>query len=212
MSSNSALLCRMDGGAATCIYKPTAFERPLHDFPDGTLGRRETAAYLLSEAAGLGIVPPTVLRDGPFGEGAVQLWVKTDEAIDPIELVETDDPRLRPIAIFDAVANNADRKIGHLLPLASGNVLGVDHGICFHVEPKLRTVLWAWRGERFTEWELKLLATIRQALDGSLGSELGSLLTETEVVAARDRAARLAADGRFPQPDPDRPAIPWPPY
>ncbi|HLA16623.1 MAG TPA: SCO1664 family protein [Candidatus Limnocylindrales bacterium] len=212
VSSNSALLCRLDGDAAVCIYKPTSFERPLHDFSDGTLGRRETAAYLVSDSAGLGIVPPTILRDGPFGEGAVQLWVTPDEAIDPIELVETDDPRLRPIALFDAVVNNADRKIGHLLPLSSGAILGVDHGICFHAEPKLRTVLWAWRGERFTEAESKLLAVIGGALDGALGVELGELLSEDEVAATRDRVARLMADGRFPQPDPDRPAIPWPPY
>ncbi len=211
VSSNSALLCRI-GGEAVCIYKPVAFERPLYDFPDGTLGRRESAAYVLSETAGLGIVPPTVLRDGPFGEGAVQLWVEPDETIDPIELVQTDDPRLRPIALFDAVANNADRKIGHLLPLSSGHVLGVDHGICFHVEPKLRTVLWAWRGERFSPDEKALLVTIRRALDGRLGTQLGALLSAEEVAATRDRVAGLIGEGRYPQPDPDRPAIPWPPY
>jgi hypothetical protein len=211
VSSNSALLCRI-GGEAVCIYKPTAFERPLHDFPDGTLGHRETAAFALSDAVGLGIVPPTVLRDGPFGPGAVQLWVDPDESVDPLELVETDDPRLRPIAIFDAVANNADRKIGHLLPLPSGTVMGVDHGICFHVEPKLRTVLWAWRGEPFEAAERSLLETFRDAIAGPLADRLGSLLSTAEVVAIGERIDALRATGRFPMPAPDRPAVPWPPY
>jgi hypothetical protein len=211
VSSNSALLCRI-GHDAICIYKPTAFERPLHDFPDSTLGRRETAAWLLSDATGLDIVPPTVMRDGPFGEGAVQLWVEPDESADPIELVGSDDDRLRPIALFDAVANNADRKIGHLLPLADGRVMGVDHGICFHVEPKLRTVLWAWRGQRFRADERRLLGSIRKALDGALGVRLAPLLAESEVDATRERIEGLLASGRFPEPDPDRPAIPWPPY
>lgn len=194
------------------IYKPIAFERPLHDFPTGTLAHRETAAFALSSALDLGIVPPTLLRDGPFGEGAVQLWVEPDETVDPIDLVEHDDPRLRTIALFDAVANNADRKIGHLLPMTSGAIVGVDHGICFHVEPKLRTVLWAWRGERFSDAEVALLGRIGVALEGPLVTELGSLLEPAEVAAIGERTARLAATGRFPQPDPDRPAIPWPPY
>jgi hypothetical protein len=211
VSSNSALLCRI-GGEAICIYKPIAFERPLHDFPDGTLGHRETAAWVLSEALGLDIVPPTVLRDGPFGVGAVQLWVEPDEEADPIAMVEADDPRLRPIALFDAIANNADRKVGHLLPLEGGHVMGVDHGICFHVEPKLRTVLWAWRGERFRPAERRVLESVRDALDEQLGTDMATLLAADEVEAIADRVEGLLATGRFPQPDPDRPAIPWPPY
>jgi uncharacterized repeat protein (TIGR03843 family) len=166
----------------------------------------------LSEAIGLDIVPPTILRDGPFGEGAVQLWVDADEAVDPIELVEADDPRLRPIAVFDAIVNNADRKIGHLLPLPDGAIVGVDHGICFHVEPKLRTVLWAWRGERFNDAEMVLLDRVVDSLDGELAAQLQALLSEAELAATRDRAVRLLERGCFPQPDPDRPAIPWPPY
>jgi len=129
------------------VYKPTAGERPLDDFPDGTLSRREVAAYLVSEATGWGIVPPTVLRDGPFGEGALQAWVDVDEAVDMVGMVFGDDPRLRRIAVFDAAVNNADRKGGHLLPLPDGHVYGVDHGVCFHAEDKLRTLLWGWRGQ-----------------------------------------------------------------
>jgi hypothetical protein len=211
VSSNSALLCRI-GGEAVCIYKTTAFERPLYDFPDRTLGQRETAAWLLSEAVGLDIVPPTVMRDGPFGEGAVQLWVEPDDAADPIAMVESDDPRLRPVALFDAIVNNADRKIGHLLPRADGHVMGVDHGICFHVEPKLRTVLWAWRGERFRPAERRVLEAARDALAGQLGADLTPLLAADEIAAIGERVESLLASGRFPQPDPDRPAIPWPPY
>ncbi|HYM84195.1 MAG TPA: SCO1664 family protein [Candidatus Dormibacteraeota bacterium] len=197
---------------APCVYKPVAGERPLWDFPDGTLARREVAAHVLSEAGGWGIVPPTVLRDGPFGPGMVQLWIRPDDAIDAVALVVEGDERLRPIAIFDAVANNADRKIGHLLPMPDGHVLGVDHGICFHVESKLRTVLWQWRGTPLTDAELATLHRLRAELDGPLGEELLSLLSPAEVRALGRRLRRLAADGCFPQPDPDRPAIPWPPY
>ena len=131
---------------AACVYKPIRGERPLWDFPDGTLAHREVAAYLVSVATGWDVVPPTVLRDGPFGVGMVQLWIDTDETVDLGRLVQTDDPALRRMAIFDAVVNNADRKGGHLLPVESGHVFGVDHGVCFAVEPKLRTVLWGWRG------------------------------------------------------------------
>ena len=132
---------------ATCVYKPVRGERPLDDFPDGTLGRREVAAHTLSEATGWGIVPPTVLREGPFGEGMVQLWIDVDPAVDPWELVQASDPALRSMAVFDAVVNNADRKVGHILP-TGGHLYGVDHGICFSDEPKLRTVLWNWRGRK----------------------------------------------------------------
>ncbi len=197
---------------APVVYKPVAGERPLWDFPDGTLAHREVAAFLLSEATGWRIVPPTVFRDGPFGPGMVQLWVEADPSVDRVALVVGADPRLRPIALFDVVANNADRKVGHLLPTRGGAIVGVDHGICFHVEPKLRTVLWAWRGQPLTPEEQARLTRLRELLDGGLARDLGAHLAPAEVVALRRRVERLLREPCFPEPDPDRPAIPWPPY
>jgi len=197
-------------GAA--IYKPVRGERPLWDFPDGTLAGREMAAFLVSEASGWGIVPPTVLRDGPFGAGMVQLWMEVDESVDPVALVNDADVRLRRIAVFDAVVNNADRKVGHLLPIGDGSILGVDHGVCFHRDPKLRTVLWAWRGKKLRAAEAAVVERLEAELAGDLGAALGAHLTRAEVEATRKRAQRLLRTGRFPQPSPDWPAIPWPPY
>jgi uncharacterized repeat protein (TIGR03843 family) len=194
------------------IYKPVAGERPLDDFPDGTLARREVAAWHVSEATGWAIVPPTVLRDGPFGEGAVQLWIDVDETVDVVALVIDDDPRLRRIALFDAMVNNTDRKGGHLLPIPGGHVFGVDHGVCFSPVPKLRTVLWGWRGERLDESELEVVAGVRVALRGDLGARLGELLDLTEVAATARRVDRLLDSRRFPRPSPTWPAVPWPPF
>ena len=201
-----------DAAPLACVYKPVRGERPLDDFPDGTLAAREVAAYELSQATGWAIVPPTVLRDGPFGPGMVQAWLEPDRGIDPVDLIRSGDAALRRMALFDAVANNADRKVGHLLPMADGHVYGVDHGICFAAEPKLRTVLWNWRGERLSAGERRVLADLEAALDGALGRQLRELLAPEEVAATRARIARLRRSGRFPQPDPDRPAVPWPPY
>jgi uncharacterized repeat protein (TIGR03843 family) len=229
-SSNNAMVgtisTRVDGSAggdaarpgrnadapAPCVYKPIRGERPLWDFPDGTLAAREVAAFELSEATPWAIAPPTVLREGRFGRGMVQLWLEPDPTVDRVAMVVDGDPRLRAVALFDAVANNADRKIGHLLPQADGHVFGVDHGICFHEEPKLRTVLWRWQGEPIRDDERGVLAALRAALDGRLASRLSELLTRDEVEATRSRLDALLADGCFPRPDPDRPAIPWPPY
>ena len=195
------------------VYKPTIGERPLDDFPDGTLSRREVAAWHVSEALGWGIVPPTVLRDGPFGEGMVQQFVELDESVDVVALVVGDDARLRRIAVFDAAVNNTDRKGGHLLPVDGGrHVFGVDHGVCFSAEPKLRTVLWGWRGERFEPDERDGLARLAAALESGLGADLGTLLSRTEVDATRRRVERLLATGRFPFPSPTWPAVPWPPF
>jgi uncharacterized repeat protein (TIGR03843 family) len=218
-SSNFALYCTITRCCpdpepdlvATCVYKPVRGERPLDDFPDHTLARREVAAHVLSAATGWGIVPPTVLRDGPAGEGMVQLWIDVDEAIDPWELVQRSDPTLRSMAVFDAIANNADRKVGHILP-ADGHLYGVDHGICFSDEPKLRTVLWGWRGRRLADEEVGVLEQVRDGLQGDLGFELGTLLAPSEVRATSDRVEDLLRTRRFPRPDPDRPAIPWPPF
>ena len=219
-SSNNAMLCVVrrpatDRGAplleAACIYKPVIGERPLGDFPDATLSRREVAAFVTSEATGWGIVPPTVLRDGPFGEGMVQLWIRPDPEIDPVELVLGNDERLRRIAVFDAAVNNTDRKAGHLLPVPGGHVYGVDHGVTFSPIPKLRTVLWAWRGEPFEPGEREVLEALRAGLDEELGFRLRGLLDPIEVRATARRLDALLAAGVFPQPDPRRPALPWPP-
>jgi uncharacterized repeat protein (TIGR03843 family) len=226
-ASNATFLCRVSTAVADdldtwpeddrppsllCVYKPVRGERPLVDFPAGTLARRERAAYLLSEATGWGIVPRTVLRDGPFGEGCVQEWLEIDESVDVVGLVVGADPRLRPICVFDVIANNADRKGGHLLALADGRVMGVDHGVCFATDDKLRTVLWSWRGQALSSDEMEVVERVRDSLDGALGVALGELLTRDEVAATRLRAAALGKSGRFPQPDPFRPALPWPPF
>jgi hypothetical protein len=195
------------------VYKPTAGERPLDDFPDATLSRREVAAFLASEATGWGIVPPTVLRDGPFGEGAVQAWIDLDPTIDVVAMVIEDDARLRRIAVFDAAVNNTDRKGGHLLPVDSGgHVFGVDHGVTFSTVPKLRTVLWGWRGEPFNDEEVAGLRRLADALRDDLARDLGALLSRAEVAATRRRVDALLETRRFPYPRPDWPAIPWPPF
>jgi uncharacterized repeat protein (TIGR03843 family) len=218
-SSNNALLCvatKPGAGShpdleAACVYKPTLGERPLDDFPDRTLSRREVAAYATSQATGWNIVPPTVLREGPYGEGMLQLWIQVDETVDPVGLVVESDARLRRIAVFDAAVNNTDRKAGHLLPVAGGHVYGVDHGVTFSPVPKLRTVLWNWRGEPFSAEETAVLAALRAGVDGGLGATLRTLLDPIEVTATARRIDRLLNGGVFPQPDPRRPALPWPP-
>jgi hypothetical protein len=194
------------------IYKPIAGERPLDDFPDETLSRREVAAFLVSEAIGWSIVPPTVLRDGPFGEGALQLWIDADDSVDVVGMVVGDDPRLRRIAVFDAVVNNTDRKGGHLLPVTGGHIYGVDHGVTFSTVPKLRTVLWAWRGQSLALDELDGLARLAAELRGELARDLAGLLSRGEIAATRRRVDGLLESRRFPLPRPDWPAIPWPPF
>jgi hypothetical protein len=232
-SSNNAMVVRVWPGAAPptpdvagrpiedddllAVWKPTIGERPLFDFPIGTLTRREVAAYLVSEAMGWGIVPPTVLRDGPYGEGMLQAWIDADPDADVVAMVNDDDPRLRRIVTFDAVVNNTDRKAGHLLPLRDGHLHAVDHGVTFSTEPKLRTVLWAWEGEPFEADELAALGRVRDALGrggipGPLAVALAELLSLEEIEATRARVAELLETGRFPGPNPDWPAIPWPPY
>jgi hypothetical protein len=213
-ASNLTFLCTIGDGAlsAGCVYKPVRGERPLDDFPPRTLANRERAAYLLSEAMGWRIVPPTVLRDGPLGPGMAQLWVDADPAADVLAMVLRPDERLRRICVFDVLANNADRKGTHLLPLPEGHVQGVDHGVCFAQAPKLRTVLWGWRGEALEQEELDVVRTVRDAVEGWLGAELRDLLSLAEIGAIGRRAEGLLRAGRFPLPDPDRPALPWPPF
>ncbi len=213
-ASNATLFCTAtaDGVSAACVYKPVRGERPLWDFPDGTLAGREVSAYLVSESTGWDVVPPTVLREGPFGPGMCQLWVDVDERVDLADLARSDHPDLRRMAVFDAVVNNADRKGGHLLPREDGRVQGVDHGICFSPEDKLRTLLWQWRGLALPDEAVEVLSRLRAELEGPLASALGELLTRREVRRTVARVDRLLATGRHPEPSGEWPAIPWPPF
>ncbi|MFE7358595.1 SCO1664 family protein [Streptomyces sp. NPDC057543] len=249
-ASNAVLYCTVahDGDEVTCVYKPVAGERPLWDFPDGTLARREVAAYEISEATGWGLVPPTVLRDGPYGEGMCQLWVEAapqdDESspdglppllalVDDEEpgegwkavalaevgegrtalLVHADDPRLRRLAVLDAVINNGDRKGGHLLPAPGGRLYGIDHGVTFNAEDKLRTLLWGWAGEPLTAEAVEVVDRLDAELapGTSLATRLAELITAAEIEALRGRVAGLRASGRHPEPSGEWPSIPWPP-
>ncbi len=212
-ASNVTLLAEIntDDEIAECVYKPVAGERPLWDFPDGTLAGREVATYLVSAATGWRVVPPTVLRDGPFGSGMVQLWVDGDPAVDLIELARSDRAALRRMAVLDAVVNNADRKGGHLIPMPDGHVYGVDHGICFSTEPKLRTLLWRWAGRPLTEEAVEVLSSLSTDLEGDLGAALEEHLTVSEVRQTHRRVAALLRTGKHPEPSGDWPALPWPP-
>jgi uncharacterized repeat protein (TIGR03843 family) len=229
------------------IYKPAVTERPLWDFPDGTLAHREVAAYAVSEAGGWGLVPPTILREGPAGHGSFQQWIESpvategeadaallailppDEVADgwlpvldaqgpagePVVVAHADRPDLASAAVFDAVVNNADRKGSHLLLDAAGHLWGFDHGVTFHSEPKLRTLLWGWAGRSLPESDLARLESVHQALsdaDSELSRQLTSLLLADEVAALRHRVVALLDSGRFPRPRDEGPAIPWPPW
>jgi hypothetical protein len=213
-ASNATLYCAVssDGVTAACVYKPIAGERPLWDFPDGTLAERELAAYLVSAATGWDVVPPTVMRDGPFGPGMCQLWIDVEPGIDLAALARSAVEPLRRMAVFDAVVNNADRKGGHLLPIPGGHIYGVDHGVCFSVEDKLRTLLWGWQGKKLTEEAVGALHHLKVELAGSLGDALRELLTADEVWATARRVDRLLATGRHPSPRGDWPPVPWPPF
>ncbi|MCX5979727.1 MAG: SCO1664 family protein [Chloroflexi bacterium] len=215
-ASNATFLCELEGvePALQVIYKPIRGERPLWDFPEGTLAGREVAAFEVSEALGLHVVPPTILRDGPAGEGAVQLWIEHLGVEAAIAAVNAADASLRPIALFDAIVNNGDRKAGHLLPISATQYLGVDHGVTFSTEPKLRTVLWEWRSEPLNESELVALHAGTAALasnePGGLNERLAALISAEERDALRARTEELLERGTFPEPSPDWPPLPWP--
>ena len=213
-ASNATLYAIADlaGQEMVCIYKPKAGERPLWDFPDGCLAHREYAAYLVSEYLGFNVVPLTVLRDGPYGEGMAQEWITIDESIDLAKFFATDHPGLRAMALFDAIINNTDRKIGHLLPINDDVVFGCDHGVTFHVEDKLRTVLWQWAGDFLTTNEIEILKKAVISLEGELRTQLETLLTTQEIDALAARVKRLLNEGTFPQPNPNWPAVPWPAF
>ena len=213
-ASNATLYAIADlaGQEMVCIYKPKAGERPLWDFHDGCLAHREYAAYLVSEHLGFNVVPLTVLRDGPYGEGMAQEWITIDESIDLAKFFATDHPGLRAMALFDAIINNTDRKIGHLLPINDDVVFGCDHGVTFHVEDKLRTVLWQWAGDSLTTNEIEILKKAVISLEGELRTQLETLLTTQEIDALAARVQRLLNEGTFPHPNPNWPAVPWPAF
>lgn len=198
-ASNASLYCSV--GTVNAIYKPIAGERPLWDFPDGHLAWREVAAYQVSEALNLNCVPPTILREGPFGEGSLQLWIDDAEEVGERYLERSDG--LRKIALLDAVINNTDRKIGHLL-YKDNRILGCDHGVTFHEDYKLRTVLWQFADLELSKEELETLKNFDHDLSG--------LLTETEILSLHQRIASLLQEKKFPLPPTDWPAIPWPPF
>ncbi|MGQ4490942.1 SCO1664 family protein [Streptomyces sp. 372A] len=244
-ASNAVLYCSVAhaGEEATCVYKPVAGEQPLWDFPDGTLAQREVAAYEVSEAMGWGLVPPTVLRDGPYGRGMCQLWIEAEEPgedepgllalvedEEPGEgwkavafaevgegrtalLVHADDPRLRRLAVLDAVINNGDRKGGHLLPAPGGRLYGIDHGVTFNADDKLRTLLWGWAGEPLTPEAVEVLDRLAAELEpgAPLVTRLAELITAAEIEALRARVGGLRTTGLHRQPSGEWPAIPWPP-
>ena len=166
----------------------------------------------MSHHLGFDLVPLTILRDGPYGFGMVQQWVDIDDSIDLGKFFSTDHPKLRSMALFDAIINNTDRKIGHLLPLDGHTLFGCDHGVTFHADDKLRTVLWQWADEPFTEDEISLLRKAQASLSGELGRLLAPLLTEIEIQETARRVTDLLASGTFPLPNPDWPAVPWPAF
>ncbi len=240
-SSNGALLVEVVAGSERllAIHKPIAFERPLWDFPDGHLAWRERSAYLVAEAAGLGHVPPTVVRDGPWGPGSIQEWIGGEDGSDLEDLVtvcasdevpagwrhvvagrdpqgrdvvlaHSDDEGVADLALLDALLNNTDRKGSHVVR-ARGRVWGFDHGVTLGLDPKLRTVLWGWAGQPLGERDRETLARLLRALSGgSLRAELADLLTPAEIDALHERATRIERSGLHPLPSPNWPSIPWP--
>jgi uncharacterized repeat protein (TIGR03843 family) len=240
-ASNATFVGRstLEGVTVDCVYKPVRGEKPLWDFPDGTLAGREVASHLVSDLAGWRLVPVTVLGSGPFGPGMVQRWVEevedaalvdivaTEElpegwlhvldAVDatdrPVALVHADSPPLRSLAVLDVVINNADRKGGHVLVDARGRVQGCDHGVSMHVEGKLRTVLWGWAGEQLPDHDVAALEQLAGRLaEPGVHSRLCQLLAQEEVAALGRRVQRLLRSRRHPLPSRTWPSIPWPAF
>jgi len=212
-ASNATFLAEVTDEPVTmlAIYKPRAGEAPLWDFPEGTLCRREVAAYVLSASLGWPAIPPTVLRDGPHGPGATQLFVDADPREHYFTLRHSRLKDFAPVAAFDVVANNADRKSGHCLVDADGDLWFIDHGVCFNLAPKLRTVIWEFAGRRLPKRLISDLERVASDLRaGPLREGMVALLSEPEVDATARRAERLARTATFPLPASERP-YPWPP-
>ena len=246
-ASNATLFCiaELDGVQIECVYKPVMGERPLWDFPDGTLGHREVAAYEVAATFAkvsddeTVLIPETIWREeGPFGEGSCQRWIDVSdtqlvdiiesqeeqpgwlsvlEASDdfgrPVQLIHQNDARLRQMALLDIVTNNSDRKGGHILVDQQGNLFGVDHGLCFNVEDKLRTVLWGWAGQPLTTDEVTSLNRLREQLvGGDLGTRLKAHLEPFELDVSVERIEHLLQQGHFVEPTSRWPSIPWPAF
>ena len=237
-ASNATFLTELTTGAGkqACVYKPVQGERPLWDFPHRTLGLREVAAYEVSRIGLFDCVPVTVFVDGPLGPGSLQAWVESEEQAvealidlvprravpeqgwftcveglgpndEPVAVIHADHPDLRSLAVFDVLINNADRKGGHILANA-GHVFGVDHGVSFHTDNKLRTVLWGWAGQAVADRDLEAVGRVRDAAPDALTE----LLSEMEIEALLRRADRLLQRGRMPRARGEWPSIPWPPF
>jgi uncharacterized repeat protein (TIGR03843 family) len=215
-SSNYTLLTtvRNNGTQGLAVYKPRRGERPLWDFPRGTLCQREVAAYLLSEALGWSLVPPTVLRDGPHGVGSVQLFIDADHDAHLFTMQKEGsyDEAIERLAVFDVISNNADRKSGHCLKGSDGRLWAIDHGICFHTEMKLRTVLWDFAGQPISAPILADVRDLRQRIEtgDELVDMIDNLIAPDESQALRRRIDRLAARGKHPEPGRGY-NVPWPP-
>ncbi len=216
-SSNYTFLGRVSDGGTTqeVIYKPIRGERPLWDFPKGTLAKREVAAFVVCHVLGWDFVPPTVLRHGPHGRGSVQLYVDVDA--DDHFFTFRDEPgfqrSLQALALFDIITNNADRKGGHCLRTGDGCIIAIDQGLCFHVEPKLRTVIWDFAGQPIPadlRFPIARLADALEDSEGELHHSLHPLLFDGEIAALRRRAYELALAECFPDPPEDRRPYPWP--
>ncbi len=203
---------RHAGQEIPAVYKPMRGEQPLWDFPPASLAGREVAAYLVSEAIGFGFVPFTLLRDGPFGPGSLQQYIDYNPSYHYFTFKPVDRQRLRPVTLFDLLINNGDRKGSHILvQKRTRNLYLIDHGLCFHAEDKLRTVLWDFAGEDIPPELISILETFRSLLPGSLSAALAEYLLPEELTALGQRAEVLLEAGKFPAPPEDRRAFPFPP-
>jgi len=212
-ASNATLFGKVltsEKSSFSVVYKPIAGERALWDFADGNLASREVASYLISEVGRFNCVPLTVMRDGPFGIGAVQQWIDLDPDLDLIAIGQQSTPAIRNLALFDVVINNTDRKFGHILPISDSEILGCDHGLTFHEEFKLRTVLWQYAGQELDKDEVSKLESLKLRINGDIGASLGELITKDEIDSLLERTDMLISEG-FPYPSEQWPAVPWPP-
>ena len=212
-ASNATLFGKVlldDQSRYSVVYKPIAGERALWDFADGNLASREVAAFLISQIGNFNCVPLTVMRDGPFGIGAVQQWIELDPDLDLIAIGRLSSPAIRNLALFDVVINNTDRKFGHILPISDSEILGCDHGLTFHQEFKLRTVIWHYAGEELDKSEIEKLKALKIQIGDESRAALEELITADEIKALLERIDTLISEG-FPYPSEQWPAVPWPP-
>ncbi|HKY47976.1 MAG TPA: SCO1664 family protein [Acidimicrobiia bacterium] len=210
-ASNTTLLAR-DATGGLWVYKPERGENPLWDFAWRTLAAREVLTYEVATGLGLDLVPETILADGPFGPGSAQRFVEEDFDFDPRPLfIPHLDQRLWPVAVLDIVCNNADRKIGHVIrDKKTDRLWAIDHGLTFHADPKLRTVLWGFAGEPIPEPLLEALSGLRARLTAGLATRVAELLSEEEAASLSARVEELISSPVHPHPPDDRPAVPWP--